>query len=122
MNKNFIRYWLPVISWAVLIFALSSVSRFPEQLEPVFRVDKLAHTIEYAILGFLWARAFGNSSESKLKKNFRILAIICVILYGISDEWHQSFVAYRTADIADLMFDTLGGIIGQMFYKIKFKT
>ncbi|MBU1086030.1 MAG: VanZ family protein [Candidatus Omnitrophica bacterium] len=117
MGRHFRLYWLPVISWAILIFILSSISRFPKQLEPVFSVDKLAHTIEYAIFGFLWARAFSNSQTENFKKFFRILAIICVIVYGITDEWHQSFVLYRTASVMDLLYDSLGGIIGQMFYR-----
>ncbi|MFH1062704.1 MAG: VanZ family protein [Candidatus Omnitrophota bacterium] len=122
MDKNFRLYWIPVISWAILIFALSSVSRFPKQLEPVFLVDKLAHSIEYAIFGFLLARAFKNSRESNLKKFFRVFAMICVIVYGITDEWHQSFVPYRTASGLDLLSDGIGGMIGQMFYRNKTKT
>ncbi|MBU1045389.1 MAG: VanZ family protein [Candidatus Omnitrophica bacterium] len=117
MDRHFRVYWLPVIIWAILIFILSSISRFPKELEPVFSFDKLAHTIEYAIFGFFWARAFRNSSQKNFKKFFRILAIICVIVYGITDEWHQSFVLYRTASIMDLLYDGLGGMIGQMFYR-----
>ncbi len=121
MDKHFRLYWIPVISWAILIFLLSSISRFPKQLEPVFSVDKLAHTIEYAIFGFLLARGFYNSLEIKFKKFFRILAIICVIVYGITDEWHQSFVPFRTASPVDLLYDGIGGMIGQILYRIKNK-
>jgi VanZ family protein len=119
MDKNFRRYWLPVIIWAILIFIVSSISRFPKQLEPAFSMDKLAHCIEYAIFGFLLARAFRNSQESNLKKFFRIFAMICVIVYGITDEWHQSFVPYRTASVIDLLYDGIGGMVGQMFYRNK---
>lgn len=119
MSRKFLLYWLPVISWAILIFIISSISRFPKQLEPAFSMDKLAHVIEYAIFGFLLARAFKNSEEINLKKFFRIFAMICVIVYGITDEWHQSFVPYRTASAMDLLYDGIGGMIGQMFYRNK---
>ena len=121
MDKHFRLHWLPVIIWAILIFIVSSISRFPKQLEPALSMGKLAHIIEYAIFGFLLARAFYNSPKKKLKKFFRILTIICVIVYGITDEWHQSFVPVRTASPLDVLYDGIGGIIGQMFYRPKNK-
>jgi VanZ family protein len=82
-------------------------------------IDEIPHMIEYAIFGFLLARAFANSSRKNFKKFFRIFAVICVIVYGITDEWHQSFVPNRVASVSDLIYDAIGGIIGQMFYRKK---
>ena len=39
-------------------------------------------------------------------------ALGAVVLYAISDELHQYFVANRTASVRDVGIDTLGGTIG----------
>ena len=117
MDRNFRLYWLPVIIWAILIFALSSFSTFPKAVQPLFSFDKLAHAAEYAVFSFLLSRAFKNSKKNNLKKYFRALAVICAIVYGISDELHQYFVPTRTPCIIDLVYDGIGAMIGQKFFK-----
>jgi hypothetical protein len=50
--------WLPAVAWAGLIFAVSSIPSLSTGLgvwDLVLR--KLAHVTEYAVLGFLLARA-----------------------------------------------------------------
>ncbi|MBU4304068.1 MAG: VanZ family protein [Candidatus Omnitrophica bacterium] len=119
MSKKFRYYWLPVFVWAALIFSVSSISRFPEKAAPLFSCDKLAHMIEYAILAFLLARAFRNSDSQTRRKNFRILAVICAIVYGLSDELHQYFVPLRTPSAFDWLFDSIGAFLGPMVYREK---
>jgi VanZ family protein len=34
------------------------------------------------------------------------------VLYGLSDEWHQSFVPGRTPDIVDIVTDAFGAAVG----------
>ena len=116
-DNNFLLYWLPVIVWAILIFALSSFPAFPEAMQPLLSFDKLAHALEYAVFSFLLARAFGNSKKNNFKKYFRVLAVICAVVYGMSDELHQYFVPMRSACIIDLIYDSIGAIIGQKFFK-----
>ena len=53
-----LRLWAPVLLWAALIFALSSIPHLGTGLgtwDLVLR--KLAHLSEYALLGLLLARA-----------------------------------------------------------------
>ncbi|MBE0435524.1 MAG: VanZ family protein, partial [Methylomicrobium sp.] len=43
-----------------------------------------------------------------------LLAVVSLIfcsLYGISDEWHQSFVDGRSSDVYDWIADTIGAAI-----------
>ncbi|MCP4650678.1 MAG: hypothetical protein GY853_11455 [PVC group bacterium] len=118
MIKNkFVYYWMPVIIWAVLIFIVSSISTFPESIQPVISFDKFWHTVEYGILAFFLARAFKNSSREDFKRNFRLLAIIFTVFYAISDEFHQSFVPMRTASIIDVLFDSLGAVLGHLIVR-----
>jgi VanZ family protein len=82
--------------------------------------DKVLHFVAYAFLGALFLRAF---KTTRIKKNLKLVFILSVLLsalYGISDEIHQSFVPYRTADVIDALADILGSILGvYIFYKIK---
>ena len=80
------RLWLPVVAWAALIFAFSSVPDLGTGLggwDLVLR--KLAHAAEYAVLGALLVRATGRAG----------LAFALGALYAVSDEVHQSFVPGR---------------------------
>jgi VanZ family protein len=46
------------------------------------------------------------------------LSIIFATLYGLSDEFHQSFVNARHADPGDLVADFLGSILGAAGYLV----
>jgi VanZ family protein len=39
-------------------------------------------------------------------------AWLAVVAFGISDEWHQSFVPGRSADVLDVLADAAGGALG----------
>jgi VanZ family protein len=41
---------------------------------------------------------------------------VLTALYGLSDEWHQSFVPARYAEAGDVLADLLGGLLGSGFY------
>ncbi|MBI5788116.1 MAG: VanZ family protein [Candidatus Schekmanbacteria bacterium] len=108
-------YWLFVVSYLALIYYLSSLSEiggipgFFYQLEGF---DKLAHLIEYGILGWLLYRAFRYASP--YSKYASVLAVIFATLYGISDEFHQSFVPGRVPDVYDAVFNSGGAILAQL--------
>ena len=65
--ERFLKVWGPVIVWAGVIFALSSVPSLNSGLgtwDEVLR--KCAHVTEYAILGFLLLRAIGRELPALL--------------------------------------------------------
>lgn len=68
-----------------------------------FIFKKTGHVILYAILYALIKRALSGQSN----RNYVLAFLICV-LYGLSDEIHQSFVPGRSATIMDVGFDALG--------------
>ena len=75
-----------------------------------FLIRKAAHFTEYAVLGFLAARAFVGSSHRALRENWIIASTILVVTYALLDEFHQSFVRARTASIFDSLIDIGGGL------------
>jgi len=111
--KHFLRYQLPPIVWAIAIFIESSIPDLsPPALIVTFQ-DKLAHAIVFGILGYLLTRAF---YFSRWKENAVLLSIVIGVLFGISDEFHQSFVPGRFSEIGDLIADFVGVIVAQVFF------
>ncbi len=114
--RGFLALWLPVLLWMAIIFALSSM---PKTMVPNIRIpyaDKAAHFFEFLILGALLIRAFLHYFHNSLWRAM-IPAIVIAFLYAFSDEFHQSFVPGRTADIFDLMVDVTASVIGTAIYK-----
>ncbi len=75
-----------------------------------FIVRKTAHFTEYAILALLAARAFISSSRKPLRRRWLIAALLLVVVYALSDEYHQTFVPTRTGSIYDSFIDMSGGV------------
>lgn len=112
----FLKFWLPVYLYAGLIFFLSSITSPPLAPEILY-VDKLLHLLEYAIFGYLIARAAKNCSSLKLSTHFRIFAVGLAFFYGLSDELHQYFVPGRMVEALDVFVDGLGAFFGQLLIK-----
>ncbi len=97
--------WAPVGACMALIFWLSSMSS-PPSPGPVN--DKVLHFAAYGGLATLCLRATSGGRLAGLTSRAAVLAWILAVGYGVTDEVHQRFVPYRTADVADLAADALG--------------
>lgn len=105
---------LMALSWMALLFYLSSQPSletpmlFPGQ-------DKLFHAVAYGVLGsFLLlalpaARGGSGYGWAQIQT-----ATVIASLYGISDEFHQSFVPGRQADVWDWVADTTGALLAAL--------
>jgi VanZ family protein len=95
-----IGWWLLAFLHIGIIWAFSSRTGSEVGLPPPW--DKAAHFFSFALLGFLFAKAF-NSPR---------LGFMFAALYGIVDEIHQSFVSLRDANFWDWVADALGAYFG----------
>lgn len=77
-------------------------------------IYKLAHLIEYGVLGVLVA---GATRTLKVPRAMW-WAWVTVALYAISDEVHQFVVPGRTPLVTDVAIDALGGLLGIYAYVI----
>lgn len=114
--KKFFTCWLPLMIYCLVIF-VQSHQAFPDELPSWPLSDKLLHLGGYTLLGILFYRALGTLSWAADKRKHITAAIIATGLYGLSDEFHQSFVAERTADAMDAFMDLLGGGLGVFIYR-----
>lgn len=103
-----IRYWVPPLIWALVIFLFSSypTRRASEIFWQDFIVKKTAHVVEYAFFSTLLYRAFKETGVRR--RNAGIFAITLAVLYAASDEFHQSFIPGREPTVRDVIFDTIG--------------
>ena len=131
---RFLSRYLPLVVWLAFIsiastdsFNAANTSRIigplvlwlfpntsPETLATIhFVVRKIAHFTEYAILGFLAARAF------RVHQRWFLISLVLIVVYALFDEYHQSFVPSRTASIFDSFIDMAGGLSALIFVSRK---
>lgn len=103
---------VPPTIWAMIIYILSAQQVLPgfETNLADFLFKKIAHMSVYAILYLLTWRAVRVLKLPLPRHLIWSLPLMICVLYSISDEWHQSFVAGRTATFRDLGFDFLGAL------------
>ena len=101
--------WLPVAALATLIFVLSSFPYLPSP--PGQYSDKWEHMAMYGLLSTLIVRALAGGRWIGVRAAVFVGAVVLATLYGVSDEWHQSFVPGRTADAYDVMADAAGATL-----------
>ena len=108
---SFFRYWFPLITYCILIFLQSS---FPsiESVPELPYSDKFLHFFAYAVLGALFFRAYKTLRVRNRLNLLIMLSILSSSLYGASDELHQHFVPYRSAEWMDIFADVLGSVFG----------
>jgi VanZ family protein len=99
--------WLPVTLYMLGIFLASSVSDPPM---PAQVPDVSLHSVAYFGLTLLLIRALALNRWSGVTATSLAAAWAIATLYGVSDEWHQSFVPHRHADLRDVVADAIGAM------------
>jgi VanZ family protein len=101
----FISLWLPVLLCILAIF-IASVMSYPPTPEDV--PDVGLHGLAYFGLAVLLIRAIAGGTWKGVTLATLTLAWLVAVAYGATDEWHQSFVANRHAELRDLGADAIG--------------
>lgn len=128
--------WAPVLLWAGVIFYFSTDTFSSPNTSPILRelvsrlfpnlaaeeinaVDsafrKFGHWAEYFILSVLLLRAFDTGTRESWKWGWAMWTLVLVLLYAAGDELHQAFVPSRSALVADVLIDFLGGACGVLW-------
>jgi VanZ family protein len=99
------------------IFVLSSLSQPPSvsTWDPP-HIDKLYHTLEYGGLTFVLIRALCLTCATRASTSIAFWAVVLVIAYGASDEFHQAFTPDRTMSLYDVLADATGaGVVASVW-------
>ncbi len=119
--KKFLKLWLPVIAYAMLIFYFSSLEGPFETKFKIANIDKLIHLLEYLVFGFLLMRAIRLSGAKISVKVAILMTFLIGFLYGVTDELHQSVVPGRFATVSDSIFDSIGSLAGAIIWRVNGK-
>jgi VanZ family protein len=99
----------PPLAMMAVIFALSAQPDLNSGLGTLDTIlRKLAHMAEYALLWFLWLRAFGYRRPA--------LAAVIAITYAITDELHQTTVEGRVGSPLDVLIDATGVALAYLLW------
>ena len=123
--------WIPPFAWMGIIFWLStgtfSAAETSAWILPLLQAllpwatlsqleflhwlgRKTGHVTEYAILAWLWQRAFFKSGPAGLPRSAQALSAFgLTVAYAIFDELHQGWTGQRTASPLDVGLDAFGG-------------
>ena len=66
----------------------------------------------YSGFGFFFSRAVAPFQHQRHLRKVVLWGLLGAVLYGLSDEFHQSFVPNRSPEWADLASDGIGGMMG----------
>ena len=108
--------WSPVFLAMAAIFYFSALPG--QDIPAVFcGQDIIFHAGIYGILAFFLIRALKNTYTRITPFRRGILAVLFCFAYGISDEFHQSFVPNRDPALFDVGVDVFGAIFTTIIYR-----
>lgn len=102
---------VPVTLIMGTIFFLSHQPGTDFQLPPLPGLDKLGHGVLYGLLAAAALYAVPRKTLRVKSGRAGLLIILFCLLYGVTDEYHQSFIPGRVASIGDLMADGTGAAV-----------
>ncbi len=73
-------------------------------------LDKLAHFAVYGLLAASLISACRPGLRQLRPGRVAAIAILWCLLYGLTDEFHQSFIPGRSVSFLDILADTLGAL------------
>jgi VanZ family protein len=107
-NVRRVLVWLPAIAQMAVIFAASSVPNLTEL--PGGLNDHVGHFVGYALLSALVIFALAAGRWTGVTAGGCAGAVLISTAYGISDEFHQRFVAGRSPALDDIAADAAGAL------------
>ena len=106
-------WWLAAGLYAFVIFLLAGQS-YPLGIKHMpFLVDKAIHVLVYGAFSVVLFAALRHSRPRTPPLVLASVAAVIAVLYGLSDEYHQSFVPFRRTDAYDLAANAVGVIVAQ---------
>lgn len=110
-----LRVWGPAAGLMAAIFFVSGMSSpplLPESPSDDSPSDVTAHFLVYLALGGALLRGVSGAERARVTAAGAVLAALLGAAYGVTDEFHQSFVDDRTAELRDVAADALGSAAG----------
>ncbi|MBT2615025.1 MULTISPECIES: VanZ family protein [unclassified Bacillus (in: firmicutes)] len=79
-------------------------------------IKEALHLVEFALLYILFVSAL--AAHQKLRSGLSLLSALVACLYGVMDEYHQSFVPYRSSSLIDVIKDIIG--VAAVYFHVQY--
>jgi VanZ family protein len=120
--KPFAKYLLVI--WLLTIITVSSIPSIPtlkvHTARSEIRLDYLIHFFEYGLLTFMAFLYFVNS-EFRLNYKKFILITIGIMLFAVTDEFHQKLIPGRSFNVKDIISNMAGILAAVVFCVLTFR-
>ena len=105
LRRSIALRWVTVIAWMGVIFFLSAQSKLPDLTPGLPGLEEIGgHLTAYGVLAaLLWWALRGSAVRYPAT-----WALVLAVSYGVTDEFHQSFVPGRDMSVSDLTVDLIG--------------
>jgi len=105
MNYKFYRVLFALYALLILMLSSTPSSELPKSW--LLQYDKVIHFFEYFIFGMLAIKSIPIVSKKTV-----LVLIPAGLLFGMMDEYLQSFISGRFSSGLDVLSDTLGFAVG----------
>jgi VanZ family protein len=102
---------VPMIIVMGIIFFLSHQHGDTIDLPGIPGIDKVGHFLIYGTLAATVIIAHRQSTRNGSSLKVSLNTIVVCLLYGLSDECHQSFVPGRYVSVGDIVADVTGAAL-----------
>lgn len=92
------------------IFLLSHQNGDSLDLPSFPGADKLAHMLAYGALAVTVLWYYGKNGTVRMQRTAMLTVLLC-LAYGLTDEFHQSFIPLRSVSGLDIVADTAGAAV-----------
>lgn len=107
MNNRF--YQVLLVAYMILILAVSSIPQHSLPKTFLLTWDKLLHLGEYFILGLLAVKSMRSITIRSV-----FIVVLFGTMFGMMDEYFQSFISGRMSSGYDVVADTIGVFTGAL--------
>lgn len=111
---------VPMLLGMATIFYLSNQPGDSLYLPPLPGIDKLAHLVVYGALAAATLLAWSERWKQERARLTVLLTVCFCFFYGLSDEFHQSFIPGRSPSLADILADSAGAaLLGFLWLRLQ---
>lgn len=107
---------IPMLTVMGIIFFLSHQPGDQLDVADLPFLDKIGHFVFYGIL----AGTILLVPSQEFKRSRPVLTVVIAVsicfIYGITDEFHQSFIPHRFVSAADILADAMGALCVSLYW------
>ena len=108
---------VPMLLMMGTIFFLSNQPGDALQVKLFPGADKVSHMLAYGILAATVIFVFAPEVRARRRVLVLVVSLGVTTLYGVLDEYHQSFIPLRHPEVGDVAADMLGAaLVGLLWF------